>query len=84
EEIVYGPDGKVLNPNLSDYKMPTIADVPRIEPIIVEAPSPHGPYGAKGRRTFGASGCTGDCQCYRESLWHTGEATPNHGRTDLV
>jgi CO/xanthine dehydrogenase Mo-binding subunit len=48
EEIVYGPDGKVLNPNLSDYKMPTIADVPRIEPIIVEAPSPHGPYGAKG------------------------------------
>jgi CO/xanthine dehydrogenase Mo-binding subunit len=48
EEIVYGPDGEVLNPNLSDYKMPTIADVPKIEPIIVEAPSPHGPYGAKG------------------------------------
>jgi CO/xanthine dehydrogenase Mo-binding subunit len=48
EEIVYGPDGRVLNANLTDYKMPTIADVPRIEPIIVEAPGPYGPFGAKG------------------------------------
>jgi CO/xanthine dehydrogenase Mo-binding subunit len=48
EEIVYGPDGRVLNPNLTDYKMPTIADVPNIETIIVEAPGPFGPFGAKG------------------------------------
>ena len=47
EEIVYR-DGVVLNPNLTDYKMPTIMDVPRIETIIVTHPSPVGPYGAKG------------------------------------
>ena len=48
EELVYGPDGRILNPNLTDYKMPTTADVPMIEPIIVESPGPYGPFGAKG------------------------------------
>ena len=48
EEIVYGPDGRVLNPNLTDYKMPTIADVPPIETVLVEAAGPFGPFGAKG------------------------------------
>ncbi len=48
EELVYGPDGRVLNPNLTDYKMPTVADVPTIETIIVESAGPYGPFGAKG------------------------------------
>jgi CO/xanthine dehydrogenase Mo-binding subunit len=47
EEIVYEA-GRVLNPNLTDYKMPTALDVPRIETILVEHPSQVGPYGAKG------------------------------------
>ncbi|WP_078429254.1 xanthine dehydrogenase family protein molybdopterin-binding subunit [Alkalihalobacterium alkalinitrilicum] len=47
EEIVY-KDGVVLNPNMTDFKMPTIMDVPRIETILVESPSTAGPYGAKG------------------------------------
>jgi CO/xanthine dehydrogenase Mo-binding subunit len=47
EEIVYR-DGRVLNPNLTDYKMPTAVDVPPIESILVEHPSAVGPYGAKG------------------------------------
>ncbi|MBI4562800.1 MAG: xanthine dehydrogenase family protein molybdopterin-binding subunit [Candidatus Rokubacteria bacterium] len=47
EEIVY-ENGRVLNPNLTDYKMPTTLDVPRIESILVQHPSPVGPYGAKG------------------------------------
>ena len=47
EEIVYR-DGRVLNPNLTDYKMPTTLDVPPIESILVECPSAVGPYGAKG------------------------------------
>ncbi|MEL7567351.1 MAG: xanthine dehydrogenase family protein molybdopterin-binding subunit [Dehalobacterium sp.] len=41
-------DGKILNSNLHDYKMPTCADVPDIETILVEEPHPDGPYGAKG------------------------------------
>ena len=47
EEIVYD-DGRVLNANLTDYKMPTALDVPRVESILVEHPSLVGPYGAKG------------------------------------
>jgi CO/xanthine dehydrogenase Mo-binding subunit len=47
EEIVQA-DGRVLNPNLTDYKMPTMLDMPRVESILVECASVHGPYGAKG------------------------------------
>jgi CO/xanthine dehydrogenase Mo-binding subunit len=47
EEIVYA-DGRVLNANLTDYKMPTAMDMPRVESILVEQPSVNGPYGAKG------------------------------------
>jgi CO/xanthine dehydrogenase Mo-binding subunit len=48
EELVYDAEGQVMNPNLTDYKMPTIADVPHIETIIVEAAADAGPFGAKG------------------------------------
>jgi CO/xanthine dehydrogenase Mo-binding subunit len=48
EEIVYGPDGRVMNNHLTDYKMPTVADVPHVETIIVETAGQDGPYGAKG------------------------------------
>jgi carbon-monoxide dehydrogenase large subunit len=47
EELVVR-DGRVMNPNLHDYKVPTAMDVPELVPIIVEAPHEHGPYGAKG------------------------------------
>src|SRR5712691_4186835 len=47
EEIVY-ERGHVLNSNLTDYKMPTALDLPRIESILVQHPSLVGPNGAKG------------------------------------
>ena len=47
EEITYR-DGVVANPNLTDYKLPTMADVPPIEAVLVERASSSGPYGAKG------------------------------------
>jgi CO/xanthine dehydrogenase Mo-binding subunit len=47
EEIVY-ENGRVLNANLTDYKMPTAVDVPRVESILVQHPSLVGPFGAKG------------------------------------
>ncbi len=34
--------------NLHDYLIPTIGDMPPVEPIIIEVPDAHGPYGAKG------------------------------------
>jgi CO/xanthine dehydrogenase Mo-binding subunit/aerobic-type carbon monoxide dehydrogenase small subunit (CoxS/CutS family) len=39
--------GKVLNPDLLDYKIPTAPDVPGITTVIVEHPSA-GPHGVKG------------------------------------
>ncbi|MCC7347081.1 MAG: xanthine dehydrogenase family protein [Variibacter sp.] len=47
EEIVY-EGGRVRNPNLTDYKMPTARDAPRVRSILVERPSEVGPFGAKG------------------------------------
>ena len=47
EEIVY-EGGRVLNPNLTDYKMPTTLDMPRVDSILVQHPGLVGPYGAKG------------------------------------
>jgi len=41
--------GKVLNPNFTDYVIPSSLDTPEIEPcIIVEKPYKHGAFGAKG------------------------------------
>jgi CO/xanthine dehydrogenase Mo-binding subunit len=47
-EAVLFDSGKVLNPNLKDYCLPTTLDVPEIESILVESNDPTGPYGAKG------------------------------------
>lgn len=40
--------GRVVNPNLRDYKMLTAMDNLPIDAVIVEDPDPAGPYGAKG------------------------------------
>lgn len=48
EQLVYGPDGRLRNPTLLDYREMTAIDLPSIETVIVEVPSLHGPFGAKG------------------------------------
>jgi carbon-monoxide dehydrogenase large subunit len=49
EDMHYDDKGKMLNPNFTDYKLPTAMDVPdEIVPIIIEVPQPDGPYGARG------------------------------------
>lgn len=41
-------DGVVKNATLVDYKIPTVADMPVVEPVLVETIDPEGPFGAKG------------------------------------
>jgi len=48
EGYVYNAEGKMLNPGLLDYKMPTVLDVPPIETVIVEVPYPKHPFGVRG------------------------------------
>jgi CO/xanthine dehydrogenase Mo-binding subunit len=47
EGIVYDQKGRVVNPNLVDYRLPTSLDTPPITGFLVESREPNGPYGAK-------------------------------------
>lgn len=48
EALDYDEKGRLTNPSLLDYRKLTAADLPNIETIIVEVPSPAGPFGARG------------------------------------
>ncbi|HXU89778.1 MAG TPA: xanthine dehydrogenase family protein molybdopterin-binding subunit [Methylomirabilota bacterium] len=48
EALAYDETGRLTNPSLLDYRTLTAADLPDIETIIVEVPSPAGPFGARG------------------------------------
>lgn len=48
EEILFDKAGRQINPNLTNYIMPTSLDMPDIEVDIVENYDPTGPFGAKG------------------------------------
>ena len=47
-QVMDRPTGICVNPNMVDFKIPSILDVPVVEPIIVESEDPYGPFGAKG------------------------------------
>jgi CO/xanthine dehydrogenase Mo-binding subunit len=53
EEVVWD-GGRLANPTLMDYKVPTFRDTPyEIHTFIVEAPEPEAPFGAKGAGEIG-------------------------------
>jgi xanthine dehydrogenase molybdenum-binding subunit len=47
ENMIY-KNGKLMNANYVDYKMPTVKDVPPMQAVIVETDEKNGPFGAKG------------------------------------
>ena len=46
-EEVETVNGYIKNTNFDEYLIPTVKDMPEINPLIVENPDPYGPYGAK-------------------------------------
>lgn len=49
EQLIFDSKGRILNPDLTDYVIPSIRDVPEIaKPIYVEDLFKYGPFGAKG------------------------------------
>ncbi len=49
EDMRFDEKGKLLNPNFTDYKIPTAMDIPdEVIPIIIETAQPDGPFGARG------------------------------------
>jgi carbon-monoxide dehydrogenase large subunit len=54
EEMVYDGEAQLLTGSLADYLMPTAADVPPIQILHCETPSPRNPLGVKGLGEGGA------------------------------
>jgi CO/xanthine dehydrogenase Mo-binding subunit len=48
EGMSYDENGQLLTATLMDYALPSSRDMPTITPLLVEIPSPLGPFGAKG------------------------------------
>lgn len=47
EELIL-ENGRIRNPNFTDYLLPTILDAPEVEAILIEQDGSWGPFGAKG------------------------------------
>jgi carbon-monoxide dehydrogenase large subunit len=54
EEMVYGEDGQLLTGSLMDYAVPAATDLPPLECVHLEYPSPRNPLGVKGLGEGGA------------------------------
>jgi carbon-monoxide dehydrogenase large subunit len=54
EELIYDTAGQFLSGSLMDYLLPTAAEVPHIDLIHLEYPSPRNPLGVKGVGEGGA------------------------------
>jgi CO/xanthine dehydrogenase Mo-binding subunit len=48
ERMAYDESGQLLAATLMDYALPHSLQAPRIDTVLVEVPSDHGPFGAKG------------------------------------
>jgi CO/xanthine dehydrogenase Mo-binding subunit len=48
EEYIYNTQGVMENAGFLDYRMPVASDLPMIDTILVEVPSPGHPYGVRG------------------------------------
>jgi 2-furoyl-CoA dehydrogenase large subunit len=48
EEFVYDDGGQFLTGTFADYLVPTVAEIPHVEMLHQETPSPFTPLGAKG------------------------------------
>ncbi len=48
EEAIWSDDGRLTNPSLLDYRIPTLGEIPPIEVTFVEGFPGAGPFGAKG------------------------------------
>lgn len=58
EEFTYDPDGNPITANLADYSFISACELPAIETIAMETPSPLNELGAKGIGESGSIGST--------------------------
>ena len=65
EEFVYDAEGNPLTTSLIDYAIPGICDLPNVETLHMETPSPLNPLGVKG---IGESGTTGSTPAVQNAV----------------
>ena len=58
EEFIYDADGNPLTASLLDYGIPSIGEIPPLETVSLETPTPLNPLGAKGVGESGTIGST--------------------------
>ena len=58
EEFVYDTEGNPLTTSLTDYAIPSIGEIPFIETVSMETPTPLNPLGMKGVGESGTMGST--------------------------
>jgi len=46
-------EGRPINPNFSDYRIPSMRDMPRLDHVFADSYEPTGPFGAKGLGELG-------------------------------
>ena len=54
EQMAWDDAGRLINPTLMDYPLPTMETMPQYEPRFVDHPFEGGPFGAKGMGEIGA------------------------------
>lgn len=47
EQVLFDQNGKILNPNLAEYRLPTALDMPKIHSGLIDSYEPAGPWGVK-------------------------------------
>ena len=56
EQLVYDDNGQLATSTMADYMLPRAADIPEIEIVQMESPSPLNPLGVKGAGEGGTIG----------------------------
>ncbi|MFC4227780.1 xanthine dehydrogenase family protein molybdopterin-binding subunit [Hoeflea alexandrii] len=79
EEFSYGPDGAFLAGTFADYPVPTVLEIPILDILHIETPSPLTLTGAKG---VGEGNCMSTPVCIANAV--ADALAPKHGAVDLV
>jgi CO/xanthine dehydrogenase Mo-binding subunit len=48
EELAHDAQGQIISGSFLNYTLPNMETVPPVETVLVEVPSPYGPFGARG------------------------------------
>ena len=79
EEFAYGPDGAFLAGTFADYPVPTVLEIPTLDILHIETPSPLTLTGAKG---VGEGNCMSTPVCVANAV--ADALAPKCGAVDLV